>query len=45
MQKKIWEMERIEAGKSTQNIGMAIYNLIKEAKESDAIDTTAEEVL
>lgn len=38
--KQFWEMERVEAGKSTSNIGLAIYNIIQEAKqrEREAID-------
>ena len=43
MVKDFWEMERVEAGKSTQNIGMAIFNLIQQVKERDAIDTEGRE--
>jgi len=33
MLKGLWEMERVEAGKSTSNIGLAIYTLISEAQK------------
>ena len=46
MQKQYWEMERIEAGKSTQNIGLAMYSVIRDykKKKQEAIDTEGREV-